>query len=117
MFEQSRNEQELTQHQEDLEAVLTDGDLDGYRKIGNAIGKCENEKQRLVQARELLEKQMESMDREVLSLANRIQEEYEDILSDVLPSDYEYSLKSGEDVKKLRNQLRKMYKRLGLLSN
>jgi chromosome segregation ATPase len=97
--------------------VLTDGDLDGYRKIGNAIGKCENEKQRLVQARELLEKQMESMDREVLSLANRIQEEYEDILSDVLPSDYEYSLKSGEDVKKLRNQLRKMYKRLGLLSN
>jgi hypothetical protein len=34
-----------------------------------------------------------------------------------LPSDYEYSLKTGEDVKKLRNQLRKMYKRLGLLTN
>lgn len=38
---------------------------------------------------------MESMDREVLNIANRIQEEYEDILSDVLPSDYEYSLKTG----------------------
>ena len=60
---------------------------------------------------------MESMDRDVLSLANRIQEDYEDILADILPSDYEYSLKSGEDVKKLRNQLRKMYKRLGLLNS
>jgi hypothetical protein len=40
VFEESRNEQELTQHEEDLEAVLTDGDLDGYRKIGNAMGKC-----------------------------------------------------------------------------
>jgi hypothetical protein len=56
------------------------------------------------------------MDRDMLSIANRIQEEYEDILSDVLPTDFEYSLRSGEDVKKLRNQLRKMYKRLGLLS-
>lgn len=60
---------------------------------------------------------MESMDRDVVNMANRIQEEYEDILADVLPSDYEYSLRSGEDVKKLRNQLRRMYKRLGLLSN
>jgi uncharacterized protein YeeX (DUF496 family) len=97
--------------------VLTDGDLDGYKKIGGAIGKCESEKNRLNQVRELLEKQMEAMDREVLGIANRIKEEYEDILADVLPSNYEYSLKSGEDVKKLRNQLRKMYKRLGLLSN
>jgi len=56
------------------------------------------------------------MDRDMVSIANRIQEEYDDILSDVLPSDFEYSLKSGEDVKKLRNQLRRMYKRLGLLS-
>lgn len=63
IFEESRNEQELTQHEEDLEAVLTDGDLDGYRKIGNAIGKCETEKHRLLQSKEILEKQMESMDR------------------------------------------------------
>lgn len=116
-FEESRNGQELTQFQEDLQAILTDGDLDGYKKIGNAIGKCEHEKIRLFQVRQLLEKQMESMDREVLSLANRIQEEYEDILCDILPSDYEWSLKTGEDVKKLRNHLRKMYKRLGILGN
>ena len=107
----------MTQYEEDLEAVLTDGDLDGYKKIGSSIGKCEEEKARLTHVRELLEKQMESMDRDVVSIANRIQEEYEDILSDILPSDYEYSLRSGEDVKKLRNQLRRMYKRLGLLSN
>lgn len=67
--------------------------------------------------KEALERQMESMDNQVLSIANRIQEQYEDIMSDVLPSDFEYCFKSGEDVKKLRNQLRKMYKRLGLLNN
>ena len=36
----------------------------------------------------MIDKQMESMDRDVVSIANRIQEEYEDILSDILPSDY-----------------------------
>ena len=39
-FEESRNEQQLTQYEEDLEAVLTDGDLDGYKKVGMAIGRC-----------------------------------------------------------------------------
>lgn len=116
-FEESRNEQEMTQFEEDLEAILTDGDLEGYKKLGVAIGRCEGERGRLGQVREVLERQMEMMDREVLSLGNRIQEEYEDILADVLPSDYEYSLKSGEDVKKLRNVLRRMYKRLGLLTS
>ena len=42
---------------------MTDGDLDGYKKIGSAIGKCEEEKTRLVQVKELIEKQMDSMDR------------------------------------------------------
>ena len=60
---------------------------------------------------------MESMDREVVGLANRIQGEYEDILREIIPSDYELSLKSSDDVKKLRNHLRKMYKRLGILKN
>jgi hypothetical protein len=39
-FEETRNEQSLLQYEEDLEAVLTDGDLEGYKKIGGAIGKC-----------------------------------------------------------------------------
>ena len=115
-FDESRNEQELTQYEEDLEAVLTDGDLDGYKKIGQAISKCENEKSVLCQQREALGREMEMMDGEVLELANRIQVDYDDILTDIVPSGYEYSLKTGEDVKKLRNQLRKMYKRLGLLN-
>ena len=63
----------MTQFEEDLEAVLTDGDLDGYKKIGNAIGKCEEQKARLTHVKELLQKQMQSMDREVVNIANRIQ--------------------------------------------
>lgn len=57
------------------------------------------------------------MDNEAKDLASRIQEDYEDILCEIIPSDYEYSLKNGEDVKKIRNFIRKMYKRLGILKN
>ena len=55
------------------------------------------------------------MDSEVISMANKVKQQYEDILCDIVPTDYQYSLKNGEDVKKLRNHLRKMYKRLGIL--
>ena len=41
----------MTQYEEDLEAVLTDGDLDGYKKIGSSMGKCEEEKARLTHVR------------------------------------------------------------------
>ena len=54
------------------------------------------------------------MDREVVGMANKIQADYEDILCEILPADYEYSLKNSDDVKKLRNHLKKMYKRLGI---
>lgn len=60
---------------------------------------------------------MDLMDRQVVGLANKIQGDYEDILRQVIPSDYQYSLTSSDDVKKLRNHLRKMYKRLGILKN
>lgn len=67
--------------------------------------------------KERIEKEMEHMDREVIALANKVKHEYEDILCDIVPSDCQYSLKNGEEVKKLRNHLRKMYKRLGILSH
>ena len=58
--------------------------------------------------KEKIEKDLDIMDREVVGLATRVQEDYEDILCEILPSDYEYSLKNGDDVKRLRNHLRKM---------
>lgn len=60
---------------------------------------------------------MQVMDKEVVGMANRIQKDYQDILCEVVPADYEYSLKNSDDVKKLQNHLRKMYKRLGILSS
>lgn len=50
-------------------------------------------------------------------MTSKIKEEYEDILCEIVPSDYEYELADGEDVRKLRNYLRKMYRRLGILGN
>lgn len=41
----------MAKYEEDLEGVLTDGDLEGYKKIGHAIGKCESERVRLMQVK------------------------------------------------------------------
>lgn len=68
--------------------ILSDGDIDGYKQIGNSISKCENEKSRLHHMKEKIEKDLEIMDREVVGLATRIQEDYEDILCEIVPSDY-----------------------------
>lgn len=38
--------------------------------------------------KEKVEKDMEHMDQEVISLANRVKLEYEDILCDIVPADY-----------------------------
>jgi hypothetical protein len=40
-YDESRNEQELMQYEEELETILTDGDIENYKQIGQAIGKCE----------------------------------------------------------------------------
>lgn len=114
MVQIAKNEQEHTQHEEELETILSDGDIESYKKIGNYISKCETEKVRLVNLKNKIQKDLDIMDREVVGMANRIQGDYEDILCQILPADYEYSLKNSDDVKKLRNHLKKMYKRFGI---
>lgn len=60
--------------------ILSDGDIEGYKQIGNSISKCDSEKNRLHHLKERIEKDLENMDREVVGLATRVQEDYEDIL-------------------------------------
>jgi thiamine phosphate synthase YjbQ (UPF0047 family) len=48
MVQITKNEQENTHHQEELEAVLSDGDIESYRQIGNSILRCEDENARLL---------------------------------------------------------------------
>lgn len=97
--------------------ILADGDIESYKKIGNLIGQCELDRAKLTHRKEKLQKQMEIMDRQVVGMASKIKEQYEDILCEIIPSDYEYELADGDDVRKLRNYLRKMYRRLGILGN
>ena len=73
MVQMTKNEQELGQFEEELEGILSDGDINAYKSIGKSISFCEEEKCRLLRMKERLEKEMESMDREVVGLANRIQ--------------------------------------------
>ena len=42
----------------------------------------------MARMKKILETEMESMDKEVVSYASRIQEQYEDILCEIIPSDY-----------------------------
>jgi len=76
----AKNEQEHTHHEEELETILSDGDIESYKRIGNSISKCENEKVRLASMKDKIEKDLDIMDREVVGMANKIQGDYEDIL-------------------------------------
>jgi thiamine phosphate synthase YjbQ (UPF0047 family) len=63
MVQITKNEQEHTHHEEELEAILSDGDIESYKRIGNSISKCEGDRVKLVGLKEKLEQDMEVMDK------------------------------------------------------
>lgn len=103
---------------------MTDGDLESYKKVGSALAKCDSEIERLASTKMSLEMEIESINREVLAyciqivaIAGSLKREYEDILRDILPSNFDLNLRTSDDIKQIKNYIRKTYKRLGLIPN
>jgi hypothetical protein len=47
-------------------------------------------------------------------MAEEFKTDYADIIRDILPRDFEFSFKSSDDVKQVKNYIRKTYRRMGL---
>jgi hypothetical protein len=54
---------------------------------------------------------------QIVAIASSLKREYEDILRDILPSNFDYNLRTSDDIKQIKNYIRKTYKRLGLIPN
>jgi hypothetical protein len=54
---------------------------------------------------------------QIVAIASSLKREYEDILRDILPSNFDYNLRTSDDIKQIQNYIRKTYKRLGLIPN
>lgn len=52
----------------------------------------------------------------MIEIVSNLKRDFDDILKDVLPQNFEYNLKSSEEIKQVKNYIRKTYKRLGLIS-
>lgn len=63
MVQITKNEQEHTQHEEELETILSDGDIQSYKKIGASISKCETQRSRLQKMKEKIENDLQIMDK------------------------------------------------------
>ena len=71
-IDEAKNQQKLSEYEEELETILADGDIHSYKKVGNQIATCEMEKNKLVLRKEKIDKEMEVMDREVVGMTSRI---------------------------------------------
>ena len=50
----------------------------------------------------------------IVSIAETFKNDYADIIKDILPRDFEFSFQSSDDVKQIKNYIRKTYRRMGL---
>lgn len=64
-MESTKIDQRKEQIEDELENIMTDGDLESYKRIGVAMSKCEGDGERLGQQRRGLESEIERADKEV----------------------------------------------------
>ena len=64
-------------------------------------------------------KEIEDINSSVISLLARIKSDYDDILREILPKDWTntYDLKKITDLKRMKNYLKKTFKRFGIMSD
>ena len=58
--------QRKEQIEDELENIMTDGDLESYKKIGQAMSKCETDIERLNQQKRMAENDIDCIDKEVI---------------------------------------------------
>lgn len=61
--ETAKKAQQKSHIEDELENVMTDGDLESYKKVGSALTKCDNEIERLASTKLNLEMEIESINR------------------------------------------------------
>ncbi|CAD8111506.1 unnamed protein product [Paramecium sonneborni] len=105
--------------EEDLDGVLGDADLNTFKKIESLLHDYDQELVHLNNQKRKIIKEIEEINQSVINLLARIKSEYDDILREILPKDWTntYDLKKITDLKRMKNYLKKTFKRFGIMSD
>ncbi|CAD8195885.1 unnamed protein product [Paramecium octaurelia] len=105
--------------EEDLDGVLGDADLNTFKKIESLLHDFDQELGHLNNQKRKIMKEIEEINQSVISLLARIKSDYDDILREILPKDWTntYDLKKITDLKRMKNYLKKTFKRFGIMSD
>ncbi|CAD8202460.1 unnamed protein product [Paramecium octaurelia] len=105
--------------EEDLDGVLGDADLNTFKKIESLLHDYDQELAHLNNQKRKIMKEIEEINQSVINLLARIKSDYDDILREILPKDWTntYDLKKITDLKRMKNYLKKTFKRFGIMSD
>ncbi|CAD8096117.1 unnamed protein product [Paramecium primaurelia] len=105
--------------EEDLDGVLGDADLNTFKKIESLLHDYDQELVHLNNQKRKIMKEIEEINQSVINLLARIKSDYDDILREILPKDWTntYDLKKITDLKRMKNYLKKTFKRFGIMSD
>ncbi|CAD8121779.1 unnamed protein product [Paramecium sonneborni] len=105
--------------EEDLDGVLGDADLNTFKKIESLLHDYDQELVHLNNQKRKIIKEIEEINQSVINLLARIKSDYDDILREILPKDWTntYDLKKITDLKRMKNYLKKTFKRFGIMSD
>jgi len=102
--------------EEDLEYMKNEADLETYKKIGQVLNIHETSLNQLNNERQYLMREIEKLNKEIYQQISSVKEEYEDILKEIFPSDWNtrFDLKKLQDLSFLKITMTHTFKRLGI---
>ncbi|EAR92749.3 hypothetical protein TTHERM_00322930 (macronuclear) [Tetrahymena thermophila SB210] len=102
--------------EEDLDHILSDADLEEYKKLGLQIRQLEKDADDLNKKRMRVQTDVDQIQQQVVVRINQIRTDYDDIMKEVISNDVmnNYDFKNANDIKQVKNLLKKTFKRLGM---
>ena len=104
--------------EEDLELIKNDADLKNFKKVGFILNNHQVDLEAMVNEKNIVTKELEQINKEVLAHMNLIKGEYSDILNEVFPNGSlkKLDLRKIQDIKLVNRALKRTFERYGINS-
>ncbi|EGR30203.1 hypothetical protein IMG5_138220, partial [Ichthyophthirius multifiliis] len=101
--------------EEDLSEILSEADLEEYKKIGKKLQNLDKQQIKLQNQKIQIQNEIQYAENQVFSKICIVKNQYKNIIQEIVPNDINlYNFNSGNDIKIIRNILKKTFKRLNI---
>ncbi|KRX02704.1 hypothetical protein PPERSA_01821 [Pseudocohnilembus persalinus] len=113
-FDIQKKQNQKKNMEEDLENIISDVDLDQYKKLGALLKQRETELRQVLSQSQRVQQEVKELQSEAVKKMDIIKDEYDDIIREFLPNNLmnTYDFNRAGDFKSVKNQLKKAFKRL-----